>query len=240
MDGNVIQFLFGSECLCCGLRNHRASDLICEGCKNALVQSASTLRRPAEDVLCLFTMGELTRKLIHALKYRGVKKVAPFLVNNSCLAKVGRDMEGEFPKPWFFVPVPLHRARMRERGYNQAEEIAKAMAKITGGEVRYWLRRKTFRVSQTKLSKGERELNVVGAFVANIPLKIPRQGTVFVVDDVFTTGATTGACRSALGKNLPLEVKVCTLLYDEPANARMDMVADRSIPWDGDFWSAKK
>ena len=94
-------------------------------------------------------------------------------------------------QPLYFVPVPLHRARYRERGYNQAELLAAALAVATGGKVCRLLKRKTFVVSQTKLSKEEREMNVAGAFVAKFPRKMPTRGTVVVVDDVFTTGATT-------------------------------------------------
>ena len=67
---------------------------------------------------------------------------------------------------------------------------------------------------------------MAGVFVANFPKSLPARGTAVIVDDVYTTGATT-ACLDALGRNFPLDVKVCTLLYDCPASATMDFVADR-------------
>ena len=136
-------------------------------------------------------------------------------------------------QPLYFVPVPLHRARYRERGYNQAELLAAALAVATGGKVCRLLKRKTFVVSQTKLSKEEREMNVAGAFVAKFPRKMPTRGTVVVVDDVFTTGATTSACMAAFGADFPLPLKVCTLIYDEPATAVADFAADCCADWDG-------
>ena len=129
-------------------------------------------------------------------------------------------------QPLYFVPVPLHRARYRERGYNQAELLAAALATATGGKVCRWLKRQTFIVSQTKLSKDEREMNVAGAFVAEFPRKMPTRGSVVVVDDVFTTGATTSACLAAFGADFPLPLKVCTLIYDEPSTAVADFAAD--------------
>ena len=104
--------------------------------------------------------------------------------------------------------------------------IARALAELYGGRVCRWLRRRTFRVSQTKLSRSQREWNVAGAFERALPARLPPRGTVFVVDDVFTTGATTFSCLSALGRNFPLPVKVFTLLYDQPVTAAADYAAD--------------
>ena len=97
--------------------------------------------------------------------------LASYLVRRSSAVK--RGMVGQellmLAQPLYFVPVPLHHARYRERGYNQAELLAAALATATGGKVCRWLKRKTFVVSQTKLSKDEREMNVAGAFVPNFP-----------------------------------------------------------------------
>jgi predicted amidophosphoribosyltransferase len=141
----------------------------------------------------------------------------------------------ELARPFYFVPVPLHPSRFRERGYNQAERIAMALAFRLGGRVCRWLSRSSFRVSQTKLSRGEREWNVAGAFMSRLPPRLPATGTVFVVDDVYTTGATTASCVAAFGRSFPLDVKVCTLLYDEPASAVMDFAADCRMEWDGNW-----
>ena len=77
-----------------------------------------------------------------------------------------------------------------------------------------------------------RTLNVAGAFVADFPREMPTRGSVVVVDDVFTTGATTSACMAAFGRDFPLPLKVCTLLYDEPASAAADYAADNRVEWD--------
>jgi hypoxanthine-guanine phosphoribosyltransferase len=86
-------------------------------------------------------------------------------------------------------------------------------------------------VSQTKLSKEQRERNVAYAF-ERVLKEVPASGTVVVVDDVFTTGATTSACLAAFGRDFPLPLKVCTLLYDEPASAAADYAADNRVEWD--------
>ena len=160
--------------------------------------------------------------------------MASYLVRRSSAVRDGGVAQSlaMLAKPFFFVPVPLHSSRFRERGYNQAQRIAAALAACTGGRVCRWLARKNFRVSQTKLSREEREWNVAGAFETRLPRVLPGRGTVFVVDDVYTTGATTSSCISAFGRDFPLDTKVCTLLYDEPATATMDFVADCRMGWD--------
>ncbi|PWJ63720.1 phosphoribosyl transferase-like protein [Fibrobacter sp. UWR4] len=160
--------------------------------------------------------------------------MATYMVKRSCAMKglaVHQEM-ALLPKPLYFVPIPLHPARLRERGYNQAEKIAGALASACGGRVWRLFRRKTFVVSQTKLSKEGREWNVAGAFEMVPQKRIPACGTVIVVDDVYTTGATTTSCLGALGNDFPLPVKVCTLLYDEPATAAADFAADNRTAWD--------
>jgi ComF family protein len=98
------------------------------------------------------------------------------------------------------VPVPLHRTKERERGFNQSEVIARGLAEVTGLPVcRENLRRTRFTVSQTRLSAAERHLNVGDAFEVPRQSRILTEGKRFLlVDDVITTGATTAAAASAL------------------------------------------
>ena len=95
-----------------------------------------------------------------------------------------------------FVPVPLHRARLVERGFNQAALLASALARATGGElVPRALERMRRTDQQARLGRLERSANVHDAFTA-------RQGMVpsraVLVDDVVTTGATALACLKTL------------------------------------------
>lgn len=233
---NVERFVFGAECLGCGKASERLDPWLCPDCVRELDREAEECRCPTADAYSLFPMRPLTRRLIHALKYKEIPGMASYLVKHSRVVSgmLGAELS-LLPKPLYFVPVPLHRARFRERGYNQAEKIASALAVATGGCVCRWLKRKTFVVSQTKLSKGERERNVVDAFVSVLPRELPSRGTVIVTDDVYTTGATTGACLDAFGRDFPLMLKVCTLVYDEPASAVADYVADCQMEWEDTY-----
>jgi ComF family protein len=98
------------------------------------------------------------------------------------------------------VPVPLHRDRQRERGYNQAELIARPLARRLGLRVeRYLLARTRPRPAQLVLSRTEHWKSVRGAYATREGLKVDNL-RVLLVDDVLTTGATLDACARALKK----------------------------------------
>jgi len=108
------------------------------------------------------------------------------------------------------VPVPLYASRLRERGYNQSELLARWVSSesqtplVVGSLVR---RRPTR--SQTKLSVSEREENVKDAFGVRRPHELGGR-TVILVDDVFTTGATLDACSRKLLEAGAVQVRVLT------------------------------
>jgi ComF family protein len=96
------------------------------------------------------------------------------------------------------VPVPLDRGRLRERGYNQAELIAKPLARLLGIPFRsYLLVRTKPRPNQLRLTRRERWETVRGAYATRERALVDNL-RVLLVDDVFTTGATLDACSRAL------------------------------------------
>ena len=98
------------------------------------------------------------------------------------------------------VPVPLHPARRRERGYNQTELIARPLARLVGIPLEPGLLvRVKPRPSQLFLSRRERWLSVRGAYEIRDGRRIDNQ-RVLLIDDVFTTGATLDACARVLKK----------------------------------------
>jgi ComF family protein len=95
-------------------------------------------------------------------------------------------------------PVPLDRGQLRERGYNQAELIAKPLARLLGIPFRsYLLVRTRPRPNQLRLTRRERWETVRGAYATHKTAQVDKL-LVLLVDDVFTTGATLDACSRAL------------------------------------------
>jgi competence protein ComFC len=96
------------------------------------------------------------------------------------------------------VPVPMHIGKKRQRGYNQAELLARELCQKTGQKLEvHWLSCAGTRHSQTELSREERIKNVAGAFRVKTP-KIDARGDALLIDDVCTTGATLEECAKAL------------------------------------------
>ena len=123
-------FLFGMECLGCGRASEQLDPWLCSACREELAREALAYSFPSPDAMCMFPVRPLTRRLVHALKYRGLPGMASYLVRRSTAVKGGEIAQSMalLARPFYFVPVPLHSSRFRERGYNQAQKIAAALA----------------------------------------------------------------------------------------------------------------
>lgn len=99
--------------------------------------------------------------------------------------------------PDLILPVPLHRGRLRQRGYNQALELARPLATALGVPVQHdFLQRLRATPAQTELDAIDRRRNVSGAFGLRAGISLPAH--VAIVDDVMTTGATLAECARTL------------------------------------------
>jgi ComF family protein len=154
------------------------------------------------------------RELIHLLKFGGVRPAANVL--GRMLAEAMATLEPEFPTEGVaVVPVPLHRTKLRQRGFNQAELIVRAAIKISPVRERLHLctgalKRTRETASQIGLTSHQRRENLRGAFAVAQRESI-KGHEVLVVDDVYTTGATVSECARVLRRGGATRVWVATV-----------------------------
>jgi ComF family protein len=171
--------------------------------------------------------GEL-RSLVHLLKYEGMRPVARrlgVLLANSLEAFVGSG------SPMLVIPVPMHSAKERLRGFNHAELLARAAIAEMRRRHPQWqlhletglLKRVRVTVSQAGLTTHQRRQNLRGAFSAPHPERLAGRD-VLLIDDIYTTGATARACSRVLRNAGARSVRVATV-----ARAQREGVA---------FWEA--
>jgi ComF family protein len=144
-----------------------------------------------------YVMDGPVRDLVYALKYRGWEAAARPMAARMAALPFPLDVEEEVQR---VVPVPLSGVRLRERGYNQAALLARAVAERKGWSCEPgMLVRSRATETQTNLHPAERKANVAGAFAVPSGHRVRASGEhILLVDDVWTTGATATACAEAL------------------------------------------
>jgi competence protein ComFC len=236
--GRVLDLLYPSSCMVCGEGlNHGAA--LCGGCHADLPRIAEpfckscgevfegVIDRPfacpnCRDLKFAFKFArpamlrdERTLDLVHRLKYGREIHLARELGRLAFDAFLDPRLAPALDAGWPLIPVPLHRKRLRHRHFNQAEEIARALAAQTGQPVLKALSRIRQTETQTLLSRKQRMANLRGAFAVTATgrrwIAATPAGAV-LVDDVLTTGSTVQECANTLRRAGVREVFVVTVM----------------------------
>jgi len=252
----LFSVLFPSNCRLCGapLTNvsrlpvcpdclgaiHRMDAPVCQVCSERLAaaqlagaegeQRCGLCRRIQPPFLRAVAYGSYEaglRDLVHLLKYDRVRPAATVL--GRMLAEAMADLAPRFRSSLpLVIPVPLHASKLRQRGFNQSELMARAALKLkpVGLQLEISpaaLSRRRATESQTGLTRHQRRENMRGAFAVTHPGQVAGRD-ILLVDDVFTTGTTVSECARVLRRAGAQRVWVATaarVLQPEAASASL-------------------
>lgn len=219
----LLAWLLPPQCMLCGAAGSDRLAL-CDACRSELPCLGKACERCAEPLPVAGVCGRCLRRpppqnrahagflyaapldrLVQGLKFG--RRLGLARLTGALLAKAAQS--GRWERPELLIPVPLHDTRLRQRGYDQAQAIAREAGRRLGIPVdAHACRRLRATAPQTGLALADRQRNVRGAFTVHKPLAV---GHVAVVDDVMTTGATAGALATALKRSGVTRVDVWVL-----------------------------
>jgi ComF family protein len=221
---DFISLLFPRLCYGCGNHLMRNEALICTECY-VLIPRTNFHLKPDNPVSQLFwgrcmiekaaafsfyTRDSRIRKLIHQLKYKGIKEIGSELGRIYGNALKSSEFLEEID---LIIPVPLHPSKKRQRGFNQSDLIAGGISESTGIPMDSGLlERITVTKTQTRKSRYDRWTNVQDIFRVTGKNRL-EDLHILLVDDVITTGSTIEACANELLKGENIKVSVAALAF---------------------------
>jgi ComF family protein len=221
---DFISLLFPRLCYGCGNHLMRNETLICTECY-VMIPRTNYHLKPDNPVAQLFwgrcliekavafsfyTRDSRIRRLIHQLKYKGIKELGSELGRIYARTLTSSGFLDEID---LIIPVPLHPSRKRKRGYNQSDLISQGISEVSGIPVdTKLLIRKTVTKTQTRKSRYDRWTNVQDIFMVTDQNRL-KDLHILLVDDVITTGSTIEACTNEILKTENTKVSVAALAY---------------------------
>lgn len=221
-----IDLLFPKTCFFCENSLKENDQFLCSECEKKLIflreichvcgapnsgekcRVCETNNFQFEKARSIFLFDEIVQKLIHEFKYNEMTRISKYF--GKFVYEYLNTFQ-PFDKVDLVVPVPLHKVRKRERGFNQADLLAKEISgNMHWNYVPTLIKRKRFTQTQTKLKKVQRKENVSKAFSVNNKIDIKGKN-ILLIDDVFTTGATTNSIAEILKENNVGKIYVLTV-----------------------------
>ena len=200
------RLVFPAHCAFCDALLPFAVRGVCPDCRKRMVRPH---RLALPDGFAVFSYDGVVRDALHRMKYRGRPEYAAFFAD--CLAMVGEEEIRRWA-PAVMIPVPIHPARRRMRGYNQAEELTCILSRRLGipQSSRLVVRQKETQ-PQNALTPAERRENVRDAFAVRRP--VPAR--VLLVDDIYTTGSTVRELTQLLKTHGAVDVRILCVAVAE-------------------------
>jgi ComF family protein len=223
---DFLSLIFPNLCPGCGEELVANEDIICTDCRYNLPQTNfhlqadnivarqfwGKLKLEGAYALYYFTKGGKVQNLMHHFKYKGMHKIGN-LVGTIAGAQLSKNLT--FATVDYIIPVPLHKNRLRERGYNQASCFADGLAeKLNATVVENNLIRTRATKTQTKKSRFARFENMKEVFAVADAEKLKGKH-ILLVDDIVTTGSTLEACALPLLEIPGLKLSIATIAYAE-------------------------
>lgn len=222
MFKSIVNLLFPKVCYACLNLLYDNEDTICVSCRHDLpvtnfhfdddetVKKVLYGRAKIQQGTALFRFEKkgLVQQLIHGLKYRGYEHIG-FLLGN-WLGSELKTLEA-YQDIDMVIPVPLHKKKLRKRGYNQVAKFGQQLAKnLNADYVDNVLVKITNTASQTTKQRLTRWMNNDELF-AIINTATIENKHILLVDDLITTGATLEACITVLNKAKNIKISIATM-----------------------------
>ena len=213
MLDKILEIIFPNVCGMCGRIN---KNNLCPECKIKLkeITKANIIKVKNKNftyLAYLFKYDGIIREKI--LKYKFKDSAYLYKTFSEIIIK-NKKMCGFIKKYDIIIPVPIHKKRYKERGYNQSELLAKEIAKILEIPMeKHVLIKELNNTPQSKLSKQERKNNAIGVYKTINNQKIINK-KVILIDDIYTTGSTANECSKMLKQAGASEIAVLTIAKD--------------------------
>lgn len=209
----MIELIYPPVCAFCGKID---SNYICDKCKQEIyeikrVHTDYYNSKFYEEHIYMFKYEDIRNKILSYKfddKAYYYKTFARIFLNNKKMCEILKSYD-------IIIPVPIHNKRRRERGYNQAELVAKEIAREMGLEYINILEKCKNTIPQSTLSKEERIENSKGIYKAKEKLEYRvKNKKILIFDDVYTTGATANECAKVLKMLEPHKIGILTIAKD--------------------------
>ncbi|MCO4293133.1 ComF family protein [Solitalea sp. MAHUQ-68] len=221
---DFLSLVFPEICQACGNNLFKGEETICLYCQQHLPYTNFHLDKEnpvakqfwgktlieGASACFHFRKGGKVQNLLHQLKYKGQEQVG---------RKVGRiygyqlSYSAPFNASDIIIPVPLHKKKLKSRGYNQSECFALGLSESMQVPIdTHTLSRESSNETQTRKSRFQRHQNVESIFQVNNPTTLIGKH-ILLVDDVITTGSTLIACIECLSKIEGVRISVAAIAY---------------------------